>query len=81
MVLSIAIIGGGVGGLTTALALRQHLSLDVQVYERATSFREIGAVVGIAPDGPRTLEKLDVDDVLGDAIGWRNPSEIPMIFR
>jgi len=81
MGLSVAIIGGGVGSLTTAIALRQHPGVDVQVYEQAASFREIGAVVGIAPNGLRTLENLGVYDVLGDVIGWRNPSGIPMIFR
>ncbi|KAF2802259.1 salicylate hydroxylase [Mytilinidion resinicola] len=81
MTLDIAIIGGGVGGLTAAIALRQHPALRVQIYEQASSFREIGAVVGLAPNGLRTLEKLSVDDVLTDAVGWRNPSGIPMIFR
>ncbi|KAF2494551.1 FAD/NAD(P)-binding domain-containing protein [Lophium mytilinum] len=81
MTLDIAIIGGGVGGLTAAIALRQHAALRVHVYEQASSFREIGAVVGLAPNGLRTLEKLGVDDVLTDAVGWRNPGGIPMIFR
>ena len=81
MTLSIAIIGGGVGGLTAAIALRQHPSVQVQVYERTTAFRELGAVVGLAPNGLRTLEKLGVDDVLSDEVGWRNPSGVPMIFR
>ena len=81
MTLSIAIIGGGVGGLTAAIALRKHPGIQVQVYERTAAFRELGAVVGLAPNGLRTLEKLGVDDVLGDEVGWRSPGGIPMIFR
>lgn len=81
MPITVAIIGGGVGGLTAAIALKQHPGLQVQVYERTSAFRELGAVVGLAPNGLRTLEKLGVKDVLGDEVGWRNPSGIPMIFR
>ena len=40
------VIGGGIGGLTTALALLQR-GLDVVVYERAPVLREVGAGVQI----------------------------------
>ncbi|KAH9216241.1 hypothetical protein DL95DRAFT_435253 [Leptodontidium sp. 2 PMI_412] len=79
--LKVVIIGGGVGGLTAAIALRQHPALHVELYEQATSFREIGALIGLAPNGLRTLEKLGVEDVLTDEIGFRNPDPIPMIYK
>jgi salicylate hydroxylase len=79
--LNVVIIGGGVGGLTAAIALRQHPALHVELYEQTTSFREIGALIGLAPNGLRTLEKLGVEDVLTDDIGFRNPNLTPMIYK
>ena len=73
--------GGGVGGLTAAIALRRHPGVDIHVYERAAEFKEIGALLGLAPNGLRTLEKLGVEDILGDEVGWRSPGGIPMSFR
>ncbi|KAL4880253.1 hypothetical protein BJY04DRAFT_219256 [Aspergillus karnatakaensis] len=81
MPLNIAIIGAGVGGLTLAIALQDNPNLSIQVYERATELKEIGALVGVGPNALRTLEKLGVTDVLTDEVGWRSPSGIPMIFR
>jgi len=80
MPLDVAIIGGGVGGLTLAVALQHNPHLRVNVYERATELKEIGAVIGLGPNGLRTLEKFGVTDVLTDEAGWRSPSGIPMIF-
>jgi salicylate hydroxylase len=60
---SIAIIGGGIGGLTAALALmRQGVSVDV--YEQAPVLKELGAGVQISSNGTRVLYALG----LGDAI-------------
>ncbi|KAL2419670.1 hypothetical protein ABEF95_002784 [Exophiala dermatitidis] len=81
MPVEVAIIGAGVGGLTLAVALRNNPNLNVNVYERATELKEIGAVVGLAPNGLRTLEKLGVHEVLTDEVGWRNRNRIPMIFK
>jgi hypothetical protein len=41
--------GGGVGGLTLAVALSRHQDIAVDVYEAAQSFCEIGAGVGVWP--------------------------------
>ncbi len=54
--LSVAIIGGGIGGLCTAIALLKYPHIDVQVYEAAPTFGEIGAGVGIGPNAQRALE-------------------------
>ena len=43
----IIIIGGGIGGLTTAIALSK-IGVDVQVYERAPELREVGAGIALA---------------------------------
>ncbi|EXJ86837.1 hypothetical protein A1O3_03791 [Capronia epimyces CBS 606.96] len=80
MPLEVAIIGGGIAGLTLAAALQHNPNLRVNIYERATELKEIGAVIGLAPNALRTLEKIGVADVLTDAVGWRNPNGIPMTF-
>ncbi|KAG2353996.1 FAD/NAD(P)-binding domain-containing protein [Suillus spraguei] len=57
----IAICGGGVGGLTLAVALSRHQDIAVDVYEAAQSFREIGAGVGVWPRAFRVLRKFGPD--------------------
>ncbi|CAF9919798.1 MAG: hypothetical protein ALECFALPRED_001302 [Alectoria fallacina] len=42
---SVAIVGGGIGGLALALGLLKYDHIDVQIYEAAHSFGEIGAGV------------------------------------
>ena len=54
--LKVAVIGGGIGGLALALGLLEHPHIDVQVYESAPSFGEIGAGVSIAYNAQRALE-------------------------
>jgi salicylate hydroxylase len=61
--LRIAIIGGGIGGLTSALALRAR-GLDVSVFEQAEAVREIGAGVSIHPNAARLLKRIGLDDQL-----------------
>jgi 2-polyprenyl-6-methoxyphenol hydroxylase-like FAD-dependent oxidoreductase len=57
----VAVIGGGVGGLTTALALR-HQGIDCAVYERAPELCEIGAGVGVWPAALRVFDRLGLGD-------------------
>ena len=53
---SVAIVGGGIGGLSLALGLLKYPHIDVQIYESASSFGWIGAGVAIGPNGQRALE-------------------------
>jgi salicylate hydroxylase len=55
--MKIAIIGGGIGGLTAALALSQNPH-DITVFERSAGIREIGAGVQISPNAGRLLHSL-----------------------
>jgi salicylate hydroxylase len=55
--LSIAIIGGGLGGLAAALSLRR-LGFDAEIYEQASRFGEIGAGIQIGPNASRILRRL-----------------------
>ncbi len=60
---SLSVIGGGIGGLTTALALLQR-GLDVTVYEQAPVLREVGAGVQIGSNGTRVLYALGLEHAL-----------------
>src|SRR5262249_37773576 len=50
----IAIIGGGIGGLTAAIALARK-GLDAEVYEQAPVLEEVGAGVGLWPNAMTAL--------------------------
>lgn len=53
---SVAIIGGGIGGLAFAIGLSKYPHIDFHVYESAPSFGEIGAGVAFGPNAQRALE-------------------------
>lgn len=53
----VTIVGGGIGGLTAALALAQR-GARVTVLERAGQFREVGAGIQISPNAARVLSAL-----------------------
>ncbi len=55
--LRIAIVGGGIGGLTLALALRQR-GLAAEVFEQAAELTEIGAAVALSANATRELQRL-----------------------
>jgi salicylate hydroxylase len=56
--MKVAIIGAGLGGLATAIALRKH-GISVQVYERARELRAIGAGLTVASNGLTALAAID----------------------
>lgn len=47
--LKVAIVGGGPGGLGTAIALSKLPSVEVTVYEQASVLREVSAGISIGP--------------------------------
>ena len=53
--INVAIIGGGIGGLCLALGLLKQSHLNVQVYEAAPMFSEIGAGVALGSNAARAL--------------------------
>ena len=59
----IIVIGGGIGGLTVALALAQR-GADVTVLEQATEIADMGAGLQISPNGFVVLEALGLRDVV-----------------
>jgi salicylate hydroxylase len=60
---SIAIIGGGIGGLAAALLLLQE-GFDVHVYEQASTLREVGAGIQVSPNAARVLHRLGLAEDL-----------------
>ncbi|KFA70775.1 hypothetical protein S40288_09366 [Stachybotrys chartarum IBT 40288] len=56
--LDIVIVGGGITGLTVALGLIKR-GLHVRIYERAGSFREIGAGVGFSANAEWAMKVVD----------------------
>ncbi|SDQ95565.1 salicylate hydroxylase [Tsukamurella pulmonis] len=56
----VAVIGGGIGGLTAALALESS-GLSVTVFEKARELREIGAGVVVRANGIRGLAAIGAD--------------------
>jgi salicylate hydroxylase len=67
--MKIAIVGGGIGGLSAALHLL-HAGFDVQVYEQAPRIGEIGAGIQISPNASRLLVRLGLEPAL-DKVGVR----------
>src|SRR5215470_4139464 len=59
----IIVIGGGIGGLTVALALLQR-GFDVEIFEQSPQLREIGAGVQISSNGTCVLHALGLADRL-----------------
>jgi salicylate hydroxylase len=59
--LQIAIVGGGIGGLTAALALRAR-GLHVTVFEQSSRLREIGAGVSVHPNAALLLQRISLTD-------------------
>ena len=67
--MKVAVIGGGIGGLSAALQLLQ-VGLDVHVYEQAPQIAEIGAGIQISPNASRILLRLGLRSAM-DAFGTR----------
>ncbi len=57
----IAIIGGGIAGLTAAVALARK-GLDAEVYEQAPELKEVGAGVGLWGNAFRALGAIGLAD-------------------
>ncbi|WP_367131124.1 FAD-dependent monooxygenase [Saccharothrix sp. HUAS TT1] len=55
------VVGGGLGGVTAAVALRA-VGWEVVVLERAPEFGEVGAGVGVMPNAMRALDALGLAD-------------------
>jgi 3-hydroxybenzoate 6-monooxygenase len=61
--LPIHIVGAGIGGLSTAIALAQE-GLHLEVYERTSQIREVGAGVQLGPNAFRAFERLGLQSAI-----------------
>jgi salicylate hydroxylase len=61
--LRIAVIGGGIGGLTAALSLHRA-GFEVDVYEQAPELTQIGGGINMGPNAVRILRRLGLGEGL-----------------
>jgi salicylate hydroxylase len=59
----IGVIGGGIGGLALAAALRGH-GFQAHVFERASAFGEVGAGIQMTPNAVKVMTALGFGDAL-----------------
>ncbi|MEV0926942.1 FAD-dependent monooxygenase [Streptomyces spongiicola] len=64
------VAGGGVGGLTAAVALHQR-GWEVTVLERAGSLAPVGAGIGLAPNAQRALDVVGLGDRVRELSAWQ----------
>src|SRR5262249_52618547 len=60
---SIAVIGGGIGGVTAALLLQRE-GYECQVYEQSPVITRLGAGINLYPNGTRILNSLGLESRL-----------------
>uniref|UniRef100_A0A8H7NN44 FAD-binding domain-containing protein n=1 Tax=Bionectria ochroleuca TaxID=29856 RepID=A0A8H7NN44_BIOOC len=65
--LSVGVVGGGIGGMSVAIALRRA-GHEVTIYERSDYAGEVGASVSCAANGTRWLHEWNVDVAKGDPV-------------
>ncbi len=65
--LKIAVIGGGIGGLSAALSL-YRAGFDVAVYEQASELNEVGGGINMGPNAARILYRLGFGAALDRAV-------------
>ncbi|KUI53730.1 3-hydroxybenzoate 6-hydroxylase 1 [Cytospora mali] len=58
--LRVLVAGGGIGGLTAAIALRQQ-GHEVEVFEKSKLHRDFGAAVYVAPNCTAALSHIDIN--------------------
>lgn len=70
--MEIAILGAGIGGLTTAIALRKNGFSNIRIYERRQNASTIGAGIVLWANAGKILSKLNVFDEVAKAGGSIN---------
>jgi salicylate hydroxylase len=65
-VTTVAVCGGGIGGLATAIALRKF-GLDVTVYEQTRQFARVGADINLTPNAVRALDGLGIGPAIRES--------------
>ncbi|MGP3637219.1 FAD-dependent monooxygenase [Streptomyces sp. 24-1644] len=63
------VIGSGIGGLTTGVALHRS-GWQVTVLERADSLEPVGAAISLAPNSQRALDVIGLGDAIRSLAAW-----------
>jgi FAD-dependent urate hydroxylase len=66
--LKVVVIGAGIGGLTTAIALRQA-GFEVEVYDRVRELRPAGAGISLWSNGVKVLNRLGLGEKMAQIGG------------
>ncbi|MFH8347320.1 FAD-dependent monooxygenase [Streptomyces sp. NPDC018045] len=69
------VIGGGIGGLTAAVALRRQ-GWQVTVLERAPSLEPVGAGIALAPNAQRALDTIEMGDAVRAMAAWQTEGQL-----
>lgn len=75
----IAIVGGGLGGMAAALALRQR-GIEAEVYEKTGALSEIGAGLNLSPNALKAFRALGIEREAID-IGFEAEDQVIRNFR
>ncbi len=67
----ITIIGAGIGGLTTAIALKQK-GFEVEIFESSRAFKKAGSGINLAINAMQIYKKLGVYDDILDKANYTN---------
>ncbi len=62
--MKVAVIGGGIGGMSLALSLHAVGLVDIEIYESTPVIRELGVGINVLPHAVRELAELGLLDVL-----------------
>ncbi|MBD2176252.1 FAD-dependent urate hydroxylase HpxO [Pseudanabaena sp. FACHB-1998] len=68
------VIGAGIGGLTTGIALRQA-GYEVEIHDRVRELRPIGSGISLWSNGVKVLNRLGLDKKLAEIGGQMNQME------
>ncbi|MGW1883797.1 FAD-dependent monooxygenase [Streptomyces sp. NPDC001970] len=64
------VVGGGIGGLTAAVALHQQ-GWDITVLERSAALTPVGAGIGLAPNSQRALDVIGLGEQVRSLSAWQ----------
>ncbi|MGB7487293.1 MAG: FAD-dependent monooxygenase, partial [Phormidesmis sp.] len=68
------VIGAGIGGLTTGIALKQ-IGYEVEIYDRVSELRPAGAGISLWSNGVKVLNQLGLGDEMAAIGGQMNRME------
>jgi FAD-dependent urate hydroxylase len=83
--LKVVIIGAGIGGLTTGIAMKQA-GYQVQIYDRAQELRPAGAGISLWSNGVKVLNHLGLGEKLAaiggemNAMEYRSHTDAPLSY-